>query len=447
MRKLNATVAESNMTNHRVKYAALVGAFAMLMWDVKSLASPIFTLWADSSNGLPNVNVSVKAIQRPRLYADTNSNSLYFSGSSTWWSGQGWGGVDDGTAFRVWRAQLPANHFDLMPQAGAGKLSVYDMTSNAEGALLVAGVDLGTGQGEVYRFDASAQRWQRSTYSNGRGPTLTMRTILRAPDGTIWGGGQWGNIYKSTDGGRSFVGTNTGLPQDLLPTAFFPSAHQNATSAGSVFSIAIAPDRTIYAGTESAGVIRSSDGGNTWDSVDPSYHGVLGTSTTDLGYLNNVMALGARPDGSLVVCGYPDPGAPSGDWNTTGQAMYYFNPVAGSDVIGSAMPAFPKQFWNNQANLHRIVTTVNGTSFFSMDRYPDLDFPGVGGLYMSIDGVHWQPSNSGIQFPLFGSGFYHFTNSEGGVEVYGNDVYVATAEGKIFHVDVASNAIFADGFE
>jgi len=211
--------------------------------------------------------------------------------------------------------------------------------------------------------------------------------------------------------------------------------------------MAIAPDQTIYAGTESAGVIRSTDGGSTWDSVDPSYHGVRGSSTTDLGYLSNVMALGARPDGSLIAYGYPDPGAPLGDWNTLGQAMYSFSPAAGSDVIASAMPLFPKQFWNNQANLHRIVTTSNGSSFFSMDRYPDLDFPGVGGLYMSIDGSHWQPSNSGIQFPQFGSGSYHFTNSEGGVEVLGDDVYVVTAEARIFRADIGANIIFRDGFE
>jgi hypothetical protein len=412
-------------------------------------ATPDFALWADSSNGLPAVDIAVKAIQRPRLLADTERRVLYFTGSSTWWAGQGWGGVDDGSAFRVWRAALPANQFDLMPQAGAGKLSVYDMTLNADGELIVAGADVGTGRGEVYRFDNASQHWMLATYSGGSAsPTLAMRAIRTAPDGTIWGGGQWFGLYKSTDGGRSFSVINTGLPQSLLPPTFFPSAH-GSSNAGAIFSLVIAGDGTIYAGTETSGVILSTNGGASWDSIDPGYHGVLAPSIGDLGYLNNVMTLGVRNDGTLLVNGFADTGAPAGDWPTIGQALYHFDPASGTDVVADSLPAFPPYFWNNQRNFHRFVTTANGASFFSMDRYPDLDFAGAGGVYRSEDGSHWQPMNGGLVFPLFGTVPYRYTNSEGGIEIDGDTVYVATADAKIFrHVEAgASDVIFSDDFD
>jgi hypothetical protein len=57
--------------------------------------------------------------------------------------------------------------------------------------------------------------------------------------------------------------------------------------------------------------------------------------------------------------------------------------------------------------------------------------------------------NSGLVFPLFGSAPYRYTNSEGGIEVSGNTVYVATADAKIFRHDEggASDEIFSDGFD
>jgi hypothetical protein len=430
--------------------AAVLAACATLILATRlSAATPDFALWADSSNGLPAVDINIKAIPRPRLLADSTRHLLYFTGSGTWTAGVGWGGLDDGIAFRVWRASLPAGQFELMPHSGAGKLAVYDMTLNTDGELVVAGADLGTGRGEVYRFDEATQQWRLSTYLGGASsPTLTMRAIRTAPDGTIWGGGQWFGLYRSTDGGRTFSVTNTGLPQTLLPAAFFPSAH-GSDNVGAIFSLDIAADGTLYAGTETSGVIHSTNGGASWDSIDPSYHGVYPPSLMDLGYLGNVMTLGVRNDGTLLANGYADPGAPSGDWPTIGQALYHFDPAIGTDVVADSAPAFPPFFWNNQRSFRRFVTTANGASFFSMDRYPDLDFAGAGGVYRSEDGSHWQPMNSGLVFPLFGSAPYRYTNSEGGIEVSGNTVYVATADAKIFRHDEAgaSDEIFPDGFD
>jgi hypothetical protein len=203
--------------------------------------------------------------------------------------------------------------------------------------------------------------------------------------------------------------------------------------------LAIDRNGVIYAGTESGGVIFSDTGGESWDSVDPHYHGRNGVSTINEAYLGNVQALGFAKGGELIANGYAGGGAPSGDWNAVGQALYVLDRANGSDAVATGSPPFPAYLWNNQKSPQRIVLTDSGQNFLSMDRYPNVDFPGAGGVYISSDGKNWNPFNTGISFPQFGSGSYHYTNSEGGIVADANDVYVATADARIYHYNAGAS--------
>ena len=79
-------------------------------------------------------------------------------------------------------------------------------------------------------------------------------------DGTVFVGTDVAGVFRSTDGGNTWVPADAGLPVDS--SGAFPG----------VISLAISPafttDGALFMGTDAAGVFRSVNGGNTWVPAD-----------------------------------------------------------------------------------------------------------------------------------------------------------------------------------
>ena len=104
-------------------------------------------------------------------------------------------------------------------------------------------------------------------HAQGGGPpgggTVQAIAIDPVTSNTLYVGAEGGGVHKSTDGGATWTGVNSGLT-DTLVTA-----------------LAIDPDTptTLYAGTEEGGVFKSTNGGTSWTAVNS---GLTNTEVNDL---------------------------------------------------------------------------------------------------------------------------------------------------------------------
>ncbi len=412
-----------------LSHLRVVFCVALLAGFSSAQAASSWTLFADSSKGLPVVPAG-SFINMPRMTVDAAHNCIYISSANTWKAGLGWAGTDN--VCRIWKGDLTTGSFTLMPQTGlsAGKFSVYDMIINKNGEVVISGgwgtqgYTSGTG-GDFFYFDVPTQTWVAANYVGSK-PNLIVHNMSMAPNGTIWGAGRWHDVYKSTDNGRTFTDIN---PHNTIPAIMWPT-QTGATDEGATYGIFYDPNTNcVFTGTETGGVIYSADDGAHWDCVDPHYHNNSGTSTINEGFLGNIWGFGLSKTNELIINGYPGTGAPSGNFGAIGQGMYHYNHTAKTDGVCAGFPAY---LFNNQKYYDHIITTADGHNFFEIERTPDVDFVGQGGIYTSADGINWTAFNTGITFPSFGTGSYHYTYSEGALAVNGNDVYTATSDGKIY---------------
>ena len=119
---------------------------------------------------------------------------------------------------------------------------------------------VGTRKGAfILESDAARRSWRL------RGPFCetwpTNHVIADPASGTLYAGGgnEWFGpaVWKSTDFGASWTHSSQGLAYE---------AGQAPVKA--VWSLAAAPDGSLYAGVEPAGLFRSEDGGISWSHVD-----------------------------------------------------------------------------------------------------------------------------------------------------------------------------------
>ena len=119
---------------------------------------------------------------------------------------------------------------------------------------------VGTRKGAfILESDAARRSWRL------RGPFCetwpTNHVIADPASGTLYAGGgnEWFGpaVWKSTDCGASWTHSSQGLAYE---------AGQAPVKA--VWSLAVAPDGSLYAGVEPAGLFRSEDGGISWSHVD-----------------------------------------------------------------------------------------------------------------------------------------------------------------------------------
>jgi photosystem II stability/assembly factor-like uncharacterized protein len=112
----------------------------------------------------------------------------------------------------------------------------------------------GTGIG-VYKSTDGGNRWTASI----TGLSLSVRALAIDPltPSTLYAGANGVTIYKSTDAGSSWTAFNNGLPTSA-----------RYREAAQIFTLAIDPNipSNLYAGTH-LGVYKSTDGGNNWTAI------------------------------------------------------------------------------------------------------------------------------------------------------------------------------------
>jgi photosystem II stability/assembly factor-like uncharacterized protein len=228
----------------------------------------------------------------------------------------------------------------------------------------------------VYRYTGGS--WHEAA---GVSATLQISAFTLDSTGaliavTAWGG----DVFRSTDNGSTFtrVATNIG-----------PN--------GALWTVATAPDGSLWAGGEPAsGVLRSTDNGSTWQSAGLS---------TAAGYKGNIYAIGFNGAGEPLVGRSGNAGATDLQRDSGGTWSSASNGLPGYQIVTS------------------LVTNAKGVVFACV---PDSSVAGAG-VYRSTDGGQsWAtysdglPSGSGVsQLMLDQSGFLyaidHSTGGDGGI--------------------------------
>lgn len=101
------------------------------------------------------------------------------------------------------------------------------------------------GYGALFRSSDGGQSWVRG----GAGvPVPDVGALHIAADGTVYVGTYSAGVHRSTDGGASFVPANTGMESSV------------------VFVLTVDPSGALWAGTKTDGVFVSTNGGDGWQS-------------------------------------------------------------------------------------------------------------------------------------------------------------------------------------
>ncbi len=269
----------------------------------------------------------------------------------------------------------------------------------------------------LFRFDIATQRWDTTVAQFN--PTLGGHCIATSPDGIIYVGTRWANIYKSTDDGKTFeIIDETHAVQSAYP-CYYPSWNGSEYD-GAIFSIQIDRHGRVYAGTETAGVIYSDDQGEHWHPAD-FFACLPGDSTMKdsnsamiaLAMSGNVAGIGFTHDNQLVWTG--------ADMWTLG----WKNKMGHADLdlhTVSQVEGLPDYLIQTGQQVSRIVTTDHGQMFFHSGSSNGAT--GIG-IYTSWDGIHWSSFNDGITGANDGL-------SQGSLTVDGNKVFMATHDGKVW---------------
>ncbi len=269
----------------------------------------------------------------------------------------------------------------------------------------------------LFRYDLAEGRWDTATAPFN--PTLGGHCIATSPDGTIYVGTRWANIYKSNDDGRTFeIIDETQAVQSAYP-CFYPTWNGSIYD-GAIFSIQVDRNGRVYAGTETAGVIYSDDQGVHWHPADffacrPEDNTMKDSNSAmiALAMSGNVAGLGFTHDNQLVWTG-------ADMWtlgwkNKMGFADMDLHTVAEAQGL-------PDYLIQTGQQVSRIVTTDQGQMFFhsgSSNGATEI------GIYTSWDGINWSLFNDGITGANDGL-------SQGSLAVDGNKVFMATHDGQVW---------------
>ncbi|MEZ4451077.1 MAG: MYXO-CTERM sorting domain-containing protein [Nannocystaceae bacterium] len=397
-------------------------AAALLLSSAEARAE--WTLWAE---GLPNgVTPSIAISAQGEIFYALLAPQLDGNGA-------------------VYRASLddPDRVFTKMPsfplptpQGNASYNNVYAIAANARGEPIVGLSINGNWVNQeplLWTWDADAGSWIAATIVPAEGVcNRTIQKIALAPNGDVWASCQWHGAFRSTDDGRTFAAIDVSAAVAAAVPSYFPTEANGAGDLGALFNLAISPDGVVVIGSESGGVVMSTDDGATWEPVDQDPTDPMSpmARATNLG---NVAGVGFLPDGRVIAEGgdgngpYPPKGA---------VGLYIFDVVAGTTTQGTG---FPDYVLGGLA-VRQFVTLPSGVMFMHTghDRVDEATGePTFGGLARSDDGIAWVLDNDGIDEIFKVANMELWIDGLGRANQHpfasdGDDLYVTTKTGKIF---------------
>jgi uncharacterized protein (TIGR03437 family) len=241
----------------------------------------------------------------------------------------------------------------------------------------------------IYKTVDGGGIWNRVGFPNSQ---LSFRTIVIDPmtPATLYAANRFGGgVLKSTDGGETWTARNTGLP--TLP---------GSTTALLVLDLAIDPANpaTLYAGTQTAGLFKSTDGAATWAAANT---GVANTiiNTVAIDPTNSANVYAGANIGFEVFAAKLNPAGSVLAWITyLGGSQTEFAGAIGIDRDGNAYVAGSSASTDfstanplpssNAVNADAFITKINaaGTAFVYSSRFGGGAAESVGGLAVTATG-------------------------------------------------------------
>jgi hypothetical protein len=383
-----------------MRKTGLLSIFLILFYGLHSAQTPSWRLWA---SGLPTGVY-------PRMAVAPN-HTIFYTLLGT--------GINLGYIYKA-NTQDAIGDFEALPQIPRPSTiqnNIVALGYNQWSEPLAGIYRTEISDPWLFRYDDVEQRWDTAVAPSN--PTLGGHCMATSTDGIIYVGTRWANIYKSTDGGRTFeIIDETQSVQSAYP-CYYPSWNGSIYD-GAIFSIQVDRNGRVYAGTETAGVIYSDDEGQHWHPAD--FFACLAEDSTikdstsamiALAMSGNVAGLGFTRDNQLVWTG-PDM------WT-----LGWKNKMGYADLdqhTVSQVEGLPDYLIQTGQQVSRIVTTDNGQMFFhsgSSNGASEI------GIYTSLDGIHWSLFNDGITGANDGL-------SQGSLAVDGNKVFMATHDGMVW---------------
>ena len=342
----------------------------------------------------------------------------------------------------VWRGRIddPSAPFVQMPPfplpapaPGNSLANVFTLTTNRLGEPVVGLSANGRSDNTapmLMTWSEADGRWLAPPVTPaGHNCTHNLYRVDRAPNGDLWGICQWEGAYVSTDDGRSFRYLDLSALVRASHPSYFPTRAAATEFLGALYSLTFAADGAVIIGSETGGVVTSSDRGATWHPLDPDAANPR-SPLAGVTAVGNVYGLSARPDGRLIVHGFQATTSPLASDPTR---LYLVDRVARTVTPARGVPDY------TLGGRLQIVSLPSGESFFHTNRntVDDAGAPTYGGIQRTADGLTWAAANDGIREAVMVSGMSLWVDGNGrgaggGFAVDGSDLYTVTAQGNVY---------------
>jgi photosystem II stability/assembly factor-like uncharacterized protein len=234
----------------------------------------------------------------------------------------------------------------------------------------------------VFKSANGGTSWRPLTIA----PSATRVDSLAVAPGepqTVYAGAG-GGIFKSTDGGATWQAANGGLFDEETT-----DSREHRMIEGFVYSLVVDPrdPETVYAGTWAAGLLKTTNGGASWQRLDPGLIGsmVLDPNDPETIYVGSVGAFAA--------------GAESGvSKSTDGGRTWQPAGLSGTNVVALAVdPEHPEILYAGTAK--GLLKTSDGGNTWR-----------AGGLKGSVSGVKIDPERPTTLYAATSSGVHKSTD-------------------------------------
>lgn len=350
-----------NYSQDRAMYLLVRGNF------LKSTDSG--TTWQRQVQGLdhrtPITAFAIAPTAPSHLYLATEGDGLYESddGGTTWQRNQGLPELAlDKVAVSATDAEqvfVAGHEGNVYRQAGETWTLALE-TEVPVGAIAPSSntIIIGDHQGQLHRSDNAGQTWSNLDVVDS---AINSVSLVQGTD-TFWIGTEGSGVLKTTDGGQTFTPVNQGLPETTI---------QDIVGAVNPSTKLL----SLYASTANNGVFYSTNGGDRWQPVEK---GLTKTPQADKMGFAHFTDLAISPsfdqDGTVLASGF------NGLFKTTnqGESWQQLDTLPGD--IPMALALSP-----DYATDHTLVAVTY-----------------VGEAHMSQDGGNsWSPMAKGLELPFF----------------------------------------------